>query len=62
MLTSVHRRPPPSASCANTIRVNIGERLRTGMSETTPEPGPGRGRGSGAAAGSLAGLALQAWA
>jgi hypothetical protein len=33
MLTSVHRRPPPSANWANTIRVTAGERCRTGMNE-----------------------------
>jgi hypothetical protein len=40
MLTSVHRRPPPSANCANAIRVNIGERSRTPMGETKTEPRP----------------------
>jgi hypothetical protein len=39
MLTSVHRRPPPSANCANTIRVNIGERSRTEVNETETETG-----------------------
>jgi hypothetical protein len=53
MLASVHRRPPPSANCANTIRVNIGERPRTGMNETKTEPMPGLG--SGVAAESLDG-------
>ena len=41
MLASVHRRPPPSANCANTIRVATGERRRTGMNETKTEPRPG---------------------
>src|SRR5262249_61674861 len=31
--TSVHQRPPPSANCANTIRVTTGERWRTGVNE-----------------------------
>ena len=39
MLASVHRRPPPSANCANTIWVNIGERSRTGVNETETETG-----------------------
>src|SRR5262249_15320292 len=39
MLASVHRRPPPFANCANTIRPNIGERPRTGMNETETETG-----------------------
>src|SRR5215472_16138664 len=37
MRTSVHRRPPPSATCANTIWVDIGERPRTGVNETETE-------------------------
>jgi hypothetical protein len=41
MLASVHRRPPPSANCANTIRMTAGERCRTGMNETKTEPRPG---------------------
>jgi hypothetical protein len=32
MLTSVHRRPSPSANCANTIRANVGEPPRAGSS------------------------------
>ena len=40
MLTSVHRRPPPSVACANTSRVTAGERCRTGMNETKTEPRP----------------------
>ena len=55
MLTSVHRRPPQSANCANTIRVSTGERPRTGMNETKLSPGPGRSLGSGVAAESLDG-------
>ena len=39
MLTSVHRRPPPSASRANTIRVTTGEWWRTGVNETETETG-----------------------
>ena len=30
MLTGVHWRPPPSAVCANTLRLTTGERCRTG--------------------------------
>ena len=37
MLARVHRRPPPSANCANTIWVNIGERSRTAVNETETE-------------------------
>ena len=37
MLASVHHRPPPSATCTNTIRANAGERSRTGISETETE-------------------------
>jgi len=37
MLTGVHRCPPPSANCANTIWVDIGERPRTGVNETETE-------------------------
>src|SRR5689334_23682364 len=37
MLARVHRRPPPSANCANTIRANTGERPRTGVNETETE-------------------------
>src|SRR5215472_159744 len=37
MLARVHRRPPPSANCANTIRVTTGERWRTGVNETQTE-------------------------
>jgi hypothetical protein len=40
MLHGVHRRPPPSASRANTIRVTTGERPRTGMNEPKTEPRP----------------------
>jgi hypothetical protein len=39
--TGVHRRPPPSASRANTIRVTTGERPRTWMNEPKTEPRPG---------------------
>jgi hypothetical protein len=39
MLASVHRRPPPSANCTNTIRANTGERSRTGVNETETETG-----------------------
>src|SRR5262249_1571385 len=39
MLASVHHRPPPSATCTNTIRANAGERSRTGMNETETETG-----------------------
>src|SRR5215467_14860289 len=38
MLHGVHRRPPPSASRANTIRVTTGERARTWMNEPKIEP------------------------
>jgi hypothetical protein len=38
MLTSVHRRPPPSVACVNTIRAIAGEQCRTGMNETKTEP------------------------
>src|SRR5262252_8181796 len=31
------QRPPPSANCANTIRVTTGERWRTGVNETQTE-------------------------
>jgi hypothetical protein len=63
MLARVHRRPPPSANCANTIWVNIGERSRTGVNETETEtrgrrPTTGRhGRGAspGKGRGDLAG-------
>jgi hypothetical protein len=48
MLASVHRRPPLSANCANTIWVNIGERSRTGVNETETETG-GQAAFSGAA-------------
>jgi hypothetical protein len=41
MHTSVHRRAPPSANCANTIRVTASVRCRTGMNETKTEPRPG---------------------
>src|SRR6516165_12147377 len=37
MLASVQQRPPPSANCANTIRVTTGERWRTGVNETQTE-------------------------
>jgi hypothetical protein len=37
MLAGVHRRPPPSANCPNTIWVTTGERRRTGMNETETE-------------------------
>jgi hypothetical protein len=40
MLTFVHDRPPPSASCANTIAVAAGERSRTHVNETTFETRP----------------------
>ena len=39
MLARVHRRPPPSANCTNTIRANTGERSRTGVNETQTETG-----------------------
>ena len=42
MLAIVHRRPPPSASRANTIRVTTGERPRTWMNEPKTEPTPKR--------------------
>src|SRR5215470_1110045 len=42
MLHGVHRRPPPSASRANTIRVTTGERRRTWMNEPETEPTPKR--------------------
>src|SRR5215813_1074445 len=48
MLASVHRGSPQSANWANTIRGNIGERLRTGMNGPKTEPGPGPGLGVGA--------------
>ncbi len=35
MLTGVHWRPPPSAVCANTLRLTAGERCRTGVNEWT---------------------------
>src|SRR6516162_877023 len=37
MLARVHRRPPPSANCTNTIRANTGERSRTEVNETETE-------------------------
>jgi hypothetical protein len=42
MLTGVHRRPPPSAACANTLKVTTSEQRRTGVNETKTEPRPGR--------------------
>ena len=35
--TTVHRRPPASVACTNTIWANIGERWRTGVNETNTE-------------------------
>jgi len=35
---TVHRRPPSSVACANTIRAATGERWRTGVNETKTEP------------------------
>ena len=40
MLTAVHRRPRPSATCADAPRVAVGERFRTGVNETTFETRP----------------------
>jgi hypothetical protein len=37
MLASVHRRPPPSATCPNTTGVAADERPRTGVNETRTE-------------------------
>ena len=42
MLTSVHHRPPPFATCANTPTVNADERSRTGVNEPRTEPTPCR--------------------
>jgi hypothetical protein len=39
MLASVHRRPPPSATCPNTTGAAAGERWRTGVNETETETG-----------------------
>src|SRR6266496_1520965 len=37
MLTSVHRRPPPSVTCPNMTGTVAGERRRTGVNETRTE-------------------------
>ncbi len=37
MLNVVHDRPPPFATCTNTIRVTAGERSRTGVNESKTE-------------------------
>jgi len=37
MLTAVHRGPGPFVAGANTIRVTVGARCRTGMIETKTE-------------------------
>ena len=61
LLHGVHRRPPPSANCANTIRVDAGERSRTGMNEPKTEPRPGAKACCPSVAGeSLDGVALHA--
>src|SRR6516162_6235366 len=68
MLARVHRRPPPFANCANTIRANTGERPRTGVNETETETrgqaahrgAARRGATPGERRGDLVGAALDA--
>ena len=40
MLTGVHRRPPPSVTCADALWVALGERCRTAANETKTETRP----------------------